>query len=151
MYVNGYHYFRVRGASCEWSTNGTHLYYTVFYCYLYLQVDLRVFIRVLCSFQLCVNIVNERLRRYVSEMLFQQEQAECVLEGVPMETPCSPCNQPAVLDFFLQVLPATGLNWRSPVWYYLTPKRWCCKSGHAVIKMIQRMFSWSSFAQHLYL
>uniref|UniRef100_A0A674PGX0 Myosin XVI n=1 Tax=Takifugu rubripes TaxID=31033 RepID=A0A674PGX0_TAKRU len=52
--------------------------------------------------QLCVNIVNERLRRYVSEMLFQQEQAECVLEGIPMETPCSPCNQPAVLDFFLQ-------------------------------------------------
>lgn len=56
-----------------------------------------------------MNIVNERLRRYVSEMLFQQEQAECVLEGIPMETPCSPCNQPAVLDFFLQVLNATGL------------------------------------------
>uniref|UniRef100_H3BXF1 Myosin XVI n=1 Tax=Tetraodon nigroviridis TaxID=99883 RepID=H3BXF1_TETNG len=55
--------------------------------------------------QLCVNIVNERLRRYVSEMLFQQEQAECVLEGVPMEPPCSPCNQPAVLDFFLQQRP----------------------------------------------
>lgn len=65
--------------------------------------------RMLCSFQLCVNIVNERLRRHVSEMLFQQEQAECVLEGIPMETPCSPCNQPAVLDFFLQVLGATGL------------------------------------------
>lgn len=101
-----------------------------------MQVDVRVFICVLCSFQLCVNIVNERLRRYVSEMLFQQEQAECVLEGIPMETPCSPCNQPAVLDFFLQVLHSTGLDWCSPIWRYLTSERWCCKSGYADIKII---------------
>lgn len=55
------------------------------------------------SFQLCVNITNERLRQHVSEVLFQQEQAECLREGVAMETPRSPCEQPAVLDFFLQV------------------------------------------------
>ncbi|XP_049450577.1 unconventional myosin-XVI isoform X3 [Epinephelus fuscoguttatus] len=52
--------------------------------------------------QLCVNMTNEQLRQYVSEVLFQQEQAECLQEGIAMETPCSPGNQPAVLDFFLQ-------------------------------------------------
>uniref|UniRef100_UPI0009B4ADF4 unconventional myosin-XVI n=1 Tax=Monopterus albus TaxID=43700 RepID=UPI0009B4ADF4 len=52
--------------------------------------------------QLCVNVTNERLRQYVSEVLFQQEQAECLQEGIPMETPHSPGNQSAVLDFFLQ-------------------------------------------------
>lgn len=75
---------------------------------------------VLCiAFQLCVNITNERLRRYVSEVLFQQEQAECLQEGITMEIPRSPCNQPAVLDFFLQVL---YCYWFGPVhssllWY----------------------------------
>ncbi|KAM3861733.1 LOW QUALITY PROTEIN: unconventional myosin-XVI [Diretmus argenteus] len=52
--------------------------------------------------QLCMNMTNERLRQYVSEVLFQQEQAECLQEGVAMETLRSPGNQPAVLDFFLQ-------------------------------------------------
>ncbi|XP_036966394.1 unconventional myosin-XVI isoform X2 [Acanthopagrus latus] len=52
--------------------------------------------------QLCVNMTNERLRQYVSEVLFQQEQAECLQEGIAMETPRSPTNQPGVLDFFLQ-------------------------------------------------
>ncbi|KAM7407255.1 hypothetical protein PAMA_003131 [Pampus argenteus] len=52
--------------------------------------------------QLCGNMTNERLRQYVSEVLFQQEQAECLQEGITMETPCSHGNQPAVLDFFLQ-------------------------------------------------
>ncbi|XP_053295375.1 unconventional myosin-XVI [Pleuronectes platessa] len=52
--------------------------------------------------QLCVNMTNERLRQYVSEVLFQQEQAECLQEGIAMETPCSHSNQSAVLDFFLQ-------------------------------------------------
>ncbi|KAM4609069.1 unconventional myosin-XVI isoform 2-T3 [Polymixia lowei] len=52
--------------------------------------------------QLCVNMTNERLRQHVSEVLFQQEQAECLQEGVAMETLRSPGNQPAVLDFFLQ-------------------------------------------------
>lgn len=63
---------------------------------------------VLCAFQLCVNITNERMRQYVSEVLFQQEQTECLQEGIAMETPRSPCNQPAILDFFLQVLYVTG-------------------------------------------
>lgn len=70
---------------------------------------------VLCAFQLCVNMTNERLRQYVSEVLFQQEQAECLQEGIAMETPRSPSNQPAVLDFFLQVLYATGLDQSRPV------------------------------------
>ncbi|KAM3608182.1 uncharacterized protein V6R79_020540 [Siganus canaliculatus] len=52
--------------------------------------------------QLCVNMTNERLRQHVSEVLFQQEQAECLQEGIAMETPRSPCNQSAVMDFFLQ-------------------------------------------------
>ncbi|XP_035030371.2 unconventional myosin-XVI isoform X1 [Hippoglossus stenolepis] len=52
--------------------------------------------------QLCVNMTNERLRQYVSEVLFQQEQAECLQEGIAMETPRYPSNQSAVLDFFLQ-------------------------------------------------
>uniref|UniRef100_A0A673B4S7 Myosin XVI n=1 Tax=Sphaeramia orbicularis TaxID=375764 RepID=A0A673B4S7_9TELE len=52
--------------------------------------------------QLCVNMTNERLRQYISEVLFQQEQAECLQEGIATETPRSPGNQPLVLDFFLQ-------------------------------------------------
>uniref|UniRef100_A0A671W4E0 Myosin XVI n=1 Tax=Sparus aurata TaxID=8175 RepID=A0A671W4E0_SPAAU len=52
--------------------------------------------------QLCVNMTNERLRQYVSEVLFQQEQAECLQEGIAMDTPRSPTNHPGVLDFFLQ-------------------------------------------------
>lgn len=70
---------------------------------------------VLCAFQLCVNMTNERLRQYVSEVLFQQEQAECLQEGIVMETPGSPGNQPAVLDFFLQVLHVAGSDKSSPV------------------------------------
>lgn len=54
-------------------------------------------------------MTNERLRQYVSEVLFQQEQAECLQEGIAMETPRSPSNQPIILDFFLQVL------WFGPV------------------------------------
>ena len=50
-----------------------------------------------------MNMTSERLRQYVSEVLFQQEQAECLQEGVAMETLWSPGNQPAVLDFFFQV------------------------------------------------
>ncbi|XP_067372242.1 unconventional myosin-XVI isoform X2 [Channa argus] len=52
--------------------------------------------------QLCVNVTNERLRQYVSEVLFQQEQAECLQDGIPTETQHCHGNQPAVLDFFLQ-------------------------------------------------
>uniref|UniRef100_A0A3B4Z141 Unconventional myosin-XVI-like n=1 Tax=Stegastes partitus TaxID=144197 RepID=A0A3B4Z141_9TELE len=52
--------------------------------------------------QLCVNMTNERLRQYVSEVLFQQEHAECLQEGIAMGTPRSPSNHPGVLDFFLQ-------------------------------------------------
>ncbi|XP_032385012.1 unconventional myosin-XVI isoform X3 [Etheostoma spectabile] len=52
--------------------------------------------------QLCVNMTNERLRQYVNEVLFQQEQDECLQEGIAMETPRPPSNQPAVLDFFLR-------------------------------------------------
>ncbi|KAM8856722.1 unconventional myosin-XVI isoform 5-T5 [Spinachia spinachia] len=52
--------------------------------------------------QLCMNMTNERLRQYVSEVLFQQEQSECLQEGIAMETPRSPGNQTSVLDVFLQ-------------------------------------------------
>ncbi|KAJ8013191.1 hypothetical protein DPEC_G00050710 [Dallia pectoralis] len=52
--------------------------------------------------QLCVNMTNERVRQYVSEVLFQTEQAECLQEAVTMETLWSPGNQTAVLDFFLK-------------------------------------------------
>ncbi|KAM9344023.1 unconventional myosin-XVI [Pholidichthys leucotaenia] len=52
--------------------------------------------------QLCVNMTNERLRQYVSEVLFQQEQAECLQESIAMENPHSTSNHPTVLDFFLQ-------------------------------------------------
>lgn len=68
------------------------------------------------AFQLCVNMTNERLRQYVSEVLFQQEQAECLQEGIAMETSRSPCTHPAILDFFLQVLYISGEDWSSPVW-----------------------------------
>ncbi len=68
------------------------------------------------AFQLCVNMANERLRQYVSEVLFQQEQADCLQEGIAMETPRSPSNQPAVLDFFLQVLYTSGLDQSRPAW-----------------------------------
>lgn len=80
------------------------------------QVYVYISICVLFAFQLCVNMTNERLRQYVSEVLFQQEQAECLQEGIAMETPRSPTNQPGVLDFFLQVLYAAGLDQYRPVW-----------------------------------
>ncbi|XP_064166257.1 unconventional myosin-XVI-like isoform X3 [Anguilla rostrata] len=52
--------------------------------------------------QLCVNMSSERLRQHVTEVLFLQEQAESLREGVAMETLHSPGNQPAVLDFIFQ-------------------------------------------------
>lgn len=72
----------------------------------------------LCAFQLCMNMTNERLRQYVSEVLFQQEQSECLQEGIAMETPRSPGNQTTVLDFFLQVglMSAACLEQFGPVW-----------------------------------
>ncbi|KAG9340696.1 hypothetical protein JZ751_021270 [Albula glossodonta] len=51
---------------------------------------------------LCINISSEKIHQYVTEVLFQQERAECLREGVTMETLHSPGNQTAVLDFFLQ-------------------------------------------------
>ncbi|XP_039082589.1 unconventional myosin-XVI [Hyaena hyaena] len=52
--------------------------------------------------QLCVNMTNEKTHHYISEVLFLQEQTECVQEGVTMETAYSPGNQTGVLDFFFQ-------------------------------------------------
>ncbi|TSL16099.1 Unconventional myosin-XVI [Bagarius yarrelli] len=52
--------------------------------------------------QLCVNMVNERIQQYTAELLFQQEQQECLEEGVAMETVRSPACQPALVDFFYQ-------------------------------------------------
>ncbi|XP_034376254.2 unconventional myosin-XVI isoform X1 [Arvicanthis niloticus] len=52
--------------------------------------------------QLCVNLTNEKMHHYIQEVLFLQEQTECVQEGVAMETACSPGNQAGVLDFFFQ-------------------------------------------------
>lgn len=74
---------------------------------------------VMCAFQLCVNMTNERMRQYVSEVLFQQEQAECLQEGIAMENAHSPRNHPAILDFFFQVLYVSGLDQSSPVWFVI--------------------------------
>uniref|UniRef100_A0A8C2JP93 Myosin XVI n=1 Tax=Cyprinus carpio TaxID=7962 RepID=A0A8C2JP93_CYPCA len=52
--------------------------------------------------KLCVNMVNERIRQFTADVLFQQEQQECLQEGVAMETLRSLGNQTAVLDFFFQ-------------------------------------------------
>uniref|UniRef100_A0A5F9CN34 Unconventional myosin-XVI n=1 Tax=Oryctolagus cuniculus TaxID=9986 RepID=A0A5F9CN34_RABIT len=52
--------------------------------------------------QLCVNMTNEKMHQYVTEVLFLHEQTECVQEGVAMETTYSPGNQTGVLDFFFQ-------------------------------------------------
>ncbi|KAI1899883.1 hypothetical protein AGOR_G00066350 [Albula goreensis] len=52
--------------------------------------------------QLCINISSEKIHQYVTEVLFHQERAECLREGVTMETLHSPGNQTAVLDFFFQ-------------------------------------------------
>ncbi|XP_073068466.1 unconventional myosin-XVI isoform X2 [Manis javanica] len=52
--------------------------------------------------QLCVNMTNEKMHHYINEVLFLQEQTECVQEGVTMETAYSPGNQTGVLDFFFQ-------------------------------------------------
>uniref|UniRef100_A0A8C3GLI8 Myosin XVI n=1 Tax=Cairina moschata TaxID=8855 RepID=A0A8C3GLI8_CAIMO len=52
--------------------------------------------------QLCVNMTNEKIHQYINEVLFLQEQAECVQEGVTMETVYSPGNHTAALDFFFQ-------------------------------------------------
>uniref|UniRef100_A0A8B9GMU0 Myosin XVI n=1 Tax=Astyanax mexicanus TaxID=7994 RepID=A0A8B9GMU0_ASTMX len=43
--------------------------------------------------QLCVNMLNERIQQYTAEVLFQQEQQECLQEGIAMETLRSPANQ----------------------------------------------------------
>uniref|UniRef100_H0WUE7 Myosin XVI n=1 Tax=Otolemur garnettii TaxID=30611 RepID=H0WUE7_OTOGA len=52
--------------------------------------------------QLCVNMTNEKMHHYINEVLFLHEQAECIQEGVAMETAYSPGNQTGVLDFFFQ-------------------------------------------------
>uniref|UniRef100_A0A671NJS0 Unconventional myosin-XVI-like n=1 Tax=Sinocyclocheilus anshuiensis TaxID=1608454 RepID=A0A671NJS0_9TELE len=52
--------------------------------------------------KLCVNMVNERIRQFTADVLFQQERQECLQEGVAMETLRSLGNQTAVLDFFFQ-------------------------------------------------
>ncbi|XP_077014778.1 unconventional myosin-XVI isoform X5 [Tamandua tetradactyla] len=52
--------------------------------------------------QLCVNMTNEKIHHYINEVLFLQEQTECVQEGVTMETAYSPGNQTGILDFFFQ-------------------------------------------------
>ncbi|KAM5312126.1 unconventional myosin-XVI isoform 1-T1 [Glossophaga mutica] len=52
--------------------------------------------------QLCVNMTNEKMHHYINEVLFLQEQTECLQEGVTMETAYSPSNQTGVLDFFFQ-------------------------------------------------
>uniref|UniRef100_A0A7N4NU45 Myosin XVI n=1 Tax=Sarcophilus harrisii TaxID=9305 RepID=A0A7N4NU45_SARHA len=52
--------------------------------------------------QLCVNMTNEKIHQYINEVLFLQEQTECVQEGVTMETTYSPSIQMAALDFFFQ-------------------------------------------------
>ncbi|KAB0372631.1 hypothetical protein FD755_015384 [Muntiacus reevesi] len=51
---------------------------------------------------LCVNMTNEKMHHYINEVLFLQEQTECVQEGVTMETAYSLGNQTGVLDFFFQ-------------------------------------------------
>ena len=48
-------------------------------------------------------MTNEKMHQYINEVLFLQEQAECVQEGVTMETAYSFGNQTGVLDFFFQV------------------------------------------------
>ncbi|XP_006639319.2 unconventional myosin-XVI isoform X1 [Lepisosteus oculatus] len=55
--------------------------------------------------QLCINMTNEKIHQYIMEELFQHKQAECMQEGVAMETLHSPGNQSAVLDFFFQKRP----------------------------------------------
>lgn len=49
-------------------------------------------------------MTNEKIHQYINEVLFLQEQAECVQEGVTMETVYSPTNHTAALDFFFQVV-----------------------------------------------
>lgn len=49
-------------------------------------------------------MTNEKIHQYLNEVLFLQEQAECVQEGVAMETVYSPGNHTAALDFFFQVV-----------------------------------------------
>uniref|UniRef100_A0A452IYF5 Myosin motor domain-containing protein n=1 Tax=Gopherus agassizii TaxID=38772 RepID=A0A452IYF5_9SAUR len=51
---------------------------------------------------LCVNMINEKIHQYINEVLFLQEQAECVQEGVTMETTYSPGNHTEALGFFFQ-------------------------------------------------
>uniref|UniRef100_A0A8B7U0N2 Unconventional myosin-XVI n=1 Tax=Castor canadensis TaxID=51338 RepID=A0A8B7U0N2_CASCN len=51
---------------------------------------------------LCINMTNEKMHHYINEVLFLQEQTECVQEGVAMETAYSLGNQAGVLDFFFQ-------------------------------------------------
>lgn len=49
-------------------------------------------------------MTNEKIHQYINEVLFLQEKAECVQEGVTMETVYSPANHTAALDFFFQVV-----------------------------------------------
>lgn len=49
-------------------------------------------------------MTNEKIHQYINEVLFLQEQAECIQEGVAMETVYSPGNHTAALDFFFQVV-----------------------------------------------
>ncbi|XP_072556998.1 unconventional myosin-XVI-like isoform X2 [Paramormyrops kingsleyae] len=52
--------------------------------------------------QLCVNMTDEKIHQYVTEVLFMDEQRDCLQEGVAMETSYHPRNQSSILDFFFQ-------------------------------------------------
>lgn len=49
-------------------------------------------------------MTDEKIHQYVTEVLFMDEQRDCLQEGVAMETLYHPRNQSSILDFFLQVL-----------------------------------------------
>lgn len=49
-------------------------------------------------------MTNEKIHQYINEVLFLQEQTECVQEGVTIEAVYSPANHTAALDFFFQVV-----------------------------------------------
>ncbi|XP_028846697.1 unconventional myosin-XVI isoform X2 [Denticeps clupeoides] len=52
--------------------------------------------------QLCINMMSEKVHQYTNEVLFHQEQQECLQDNITIETLYSLGDQSTMIDFFFQ-------------------------------------------------
>jgi myosin heavy subunit len=52
--------------------------------------------------QICINVANEQIQQYTNDNIFQSEQEDCLLEGVPL-VELDYNNNQAILNVFFEV------------------------------------------------